>query len=161
MQLELAGSRRRVDALVERHERDAERLQFFEQRDQVAQIAAEAIEAPDDEDIEPATSSVDEQAIKRRPAVLRPADAAVDVLLGRSPPRGNVAPDLRKLILRLLAPRTGGAAGRQDPRSRQFKWVPGLSGGSCVVGGPGRRGRRQAARIDHQAQRQSLGCFAR
>jgi len=48
--LQLAGGCRGVDALVERHERDAKGLQLFEQRDQVAEVPSQAIQSPDDED---------------------------------------------------------------------------------------------------------------
>ena len=127
--LQLAGGCRGVDALVERHERDAERLQLLEQRDQVPEVPSEAIQSPDDQHIEAATSGVDEQAIERRPTVLRPADAAVDVLHGRPTPRGDVAPDLRKLVLRLLVERAdasvdGGSA-----------WEPPGSWGSRKMAG--------------------------
>jgi len=50
--LEPASRRRGVDAFVQRDERDAERLQIIEQRDQVLQVAAEAIELPGDDRIE-------------------------------------------------------------------------------------------------------------
>ena len=56
--LQLAGRRRGVDALGERHERDAERLQLLEQRHEVPQVAAKPVEPPDHEDVEPAPPSV-------------------------------------------------------------------------------------------------------
>jgi hypothetical protein len=49
--LQLTGGRRRVDALTERGERNSERVQLLEERDQVAEVASEAIESPHRHDI--------------------------------------------------------------------------------------------------------------
>ena len=44
--LELAGGCGGVDPLVQRHERDSQRVEFVEEGNQVLQIAAQPIEAP-------------------------------------------------------------------------------------------------------------------
>ncbi len=68
--LQFAGWRRRVNPFRERHERYTKRLQFFEQRHEVLQIAPEPIQAPDDEHVEPTPSGVRNERIQRRPAIL-------------------------------------------------------------------------------------------
>ena len=61
MHLQFPGCRG-VDALVQRDEGDAQRLEFLQQGDQVPEVASEAIQSPDSEHIETMASGVDEQA---------------------------------------------------------------------------------------------------
>ena len=68
--LQLAGRRRRVDALGETDERHAERLQVLQQRDQVFQVSAKPIQPPAHDDVEPTAPSVDQELIEHRPPIL-------------------------------------------------------------------------------------------
>ena len=52
MHLQLARRGRGVDALLQADERHAERLKLIEQRHEVLQAAAQAIQPPTDQDIE-------------------------------------------------------------------------------------------------------------
>ena len=72
MELELPGGRVRVDALSERHKAYAERLEFIEKENQVAQVASETVQAPDDQNIERSPLRVSQQFIERRTTVVRP-----------------------------------------------------------------------------------------
>jgi hypothetical protein len=83
LHLETPGRRRRVDALRQADERDAERLEFVEQRDQVAEVTPEPIETPADQDIEPTSAGFGQEPIESGPAVLRTADPTIDVLDSR------------------------------------------------------------------------------
>jgi hypothetical protein len=71
----------------------------------VLQRSAEPIQPPADDDVEPATAGFSHEAIKCRPAVLRAADALVDVCGGRPAARLRVAPEFGELVLRLLVER--------------------------------------------------------
>jgi len=55
-----------------------------------ARLAAEAIERPDRHDVHPSAPRVEHQAVKRRPPILRPAEAHVHVFLDH-PPAAAVA----------------------------------------------------------------------
>jgi hypothetical protein len=77
-------------------------LQVLEQRDQVPQIASEAIQPPADHDVEPAASGVLREVIQRGPAILRAADSPVHVLVPRPAAGLQVAAELLQLVLRLL-----------------------------------------------------------
>src|SRR5262245_37541062 len=83
MHLQLAGRGRRVDPLRQADKGNPERLELVEQRDQVLQIAPQAIEAPADDDVEPTAPGIADQIVQRRTAILRPRYAAVDVFDGR------------------------------------------------------------------------------
>jgi hypothetical protein len=100
--LQFSGRRRRVDALVQRHERNAECLEFLEQDDQVAEIAAQSIKSPHDNNIQPPPPCIGQQLVEGRSMVFRPADATVDVLHGCPTARGDVPTNLRELVLGLL-----------------------------------------------------------
>src|SRR5713101_5221755 len=80
VELQFSRGRRAIDALAQTHERDAHRLKLLEQRDEMFQVAAEAIESPAHDDVKLPAARIDDEAIERRPAVLRPAHAAVNVL---------------------------------------------------------------------------------
>jgi len=64
--LQLAGWRRRVDALRQADERNPQRLQLVEQRNQVLQIASQSIEPPADQHVEPPAPGIADQIIQRR-----------------------------------------------------------------------------------------------
>ena len=68
------------------------------------QVAAQPIELPGhDQHVELAAPGVLHELVERRPAVLRAADAVVDVLHGRVPAAGrDVAAELGELVLGLL-----------------------------------------------------------
>jgi hypothetical protein len=100
--LELPGRGCGVNAFCQANECHAERLEIFEQRDQVLQIAAQAIEPPAHHDIEAPSSGVGQQLIERGASILRPAYATIHVLDGRPAASGDVAAQLLKLVLRLL-----------------------------------------------------------
>jgi len=68
--LELSCGRGRVDALGEADERHAKDLRFFEQRDQVFEIAPEPIQPPAEEHIELPSQRVLEQRVEGGASVL-------------------------------------------------------------------------------------------
>jgi hypothetical protein len=103
--LQVAGRRRGVDALRQTDERHAEHLEFLQQRDQMLQVASEPIEAPADDDIEPATSSISDQLIEGGASILCPAHPAIHVLDGRPASGLHVPPDFSELVLRFLLQR--------------------------------------------------------
>lgn len=101
--LELPGWCRGVDAFREAEECHPERLQFFQQRDQMLQIATEPIQTPAHEDIELPPLGVGDKFIERRATVLCAAHAMIDVFsLGGPASRLHVAPDFEELILTSL-----------------------------------------------------------
>jgi hypothetical protein len=124
MQHKPAGRARSVDALAQRHESDADGLQLIEQQDQVPQIAAQPIEPPAHQDVEPASFGIGDELIERGSSILCPAYTAVDVLDGGPAPRLDVASEFSKLILGILIGRTdasvNGTAHEKPP------WVEGL-----------------------------------
>ena len=61
--LQLASWCRRVNALGEGDERDAERLEILEQRYQVPQVPSEAVQTPYNKNVEPAASGIDQQGV--------------------------------------------------------------------------------------------------
>jgi hypothetical protein len=86
----------RVDALVQRHEGDAERLK---------QIASEAIKAPTDDDVHLTAVRGLQEFVQCRPAILRAGDAAV-YELDRCPATGSdIAPEFGELVFGLLVER--------------------------------------------------------
>ena len=100
--LELPRGRRRVDPFRQTHERDAERLEFVEERDQVLQVAPESIQPPAHEHVEPPPPGVRQQLVEGGAPILRPAHPFVQLLGGRPAPRLRVPPQLLELIFRLL-----------------------------------------------------------
>src|SRR5436190_12517024 len=103
--LELAGRRCGVDALVQRHERDAERRELLQHREQVPKVAAEAIEAPYHDHVESAPPRLRQQMIERWPPILCAAHAAVDVVDGVPRSRLDIATKFLKLVFRFLIER--------------------------------------------------------
>jgi hypothetical protein len=63
--LELSRRRRRVNAFVERNERDAERAEFLERHNQVSETSAQPIKAPDDDHIKAAAPRIGHFEIER------------------------------------------------------------------------------------------------
>jgi hypothetical protein len=72
MQLQPPRWRRCVDALPKSHERNAQRLQFIEQQNQVPEVPPETVQPPADESIKTPSASSFEEFIKGRTAVLDP-----------------------------------------------------------------------------------------
>src|SRR5262249_24594714 len=96
--LELPCGRGRVDAFGQTDEGHAERLELLEQRDEVLQVAPEAIQTPADEHVEPTALGVANEGIQRWPPLLRPAHATVNVLDGARPTAGlGVSAELSQL----------------------------------------------------------------
>ena len=78
-------------------------LQFLKHRDEMPQVPPEAVEPPADEHIEPPPLGVPDQIIERRSALLRAADALIDVFAAdRPPPRLDVSPQLHQLVFAVL-----------------------------------------------------------
>ena len=85
---------RGVDVLAQADERHACCIQFLDGCDLVPQVAAESIQPPHDDGIHLPASGIGHQRIERRSAILRAADARVNVF-GRVPPtRRAVAPQV-------------------------------------------------------------------
>src|SRR5205823_723874 len=115
---------RGVDALSQAHKGDTQRLEFFQQRDQVLQVPAEAIQAPAADDTESASFGVDDHAIECRPAVFRTTDPAIDIFDCRGPSaRVDVAAEFRELILWLLI-RRGDTRVNSAPHGNLWAGVP-------------------------------------
>jgi hypothetical protein len=74
VQLEPAGGRRRVDPLPQRHEGNAECLEFVNRDDQVPKGSPESIEPPADQYIETTPMRLEQQLRERRPLFLRTGD---------------------------------------------------------------------------------------
>src|SRR5205814_1791471 len=90
---------------------DAERVDVIQKQDQVPQVAAEPIQPPAHQDIEPSSLRVLQQLVERRPPLLRPAHTLVDVFTKHCPTAGfTVTPQLDQLILWVLLPE------RRNPR---------------------------------------------
>ena len=58
VELKSTSGCRAVDALAQRHERDADGLHVLQQRDEVLQIAPESVQTPDHQDIESPTPGI-------------------------------------------------------------------------------------------------------
>src|SRR5262249_40851456 len=106
---EPAGRCGRVNALAHRDERAPARLPFVDQQDQAPQIAAKPIEPPAHYGLYLTSSGVAEELVERRPAILRAANAVVNVLDCGPAARIDVPPQLEQLIL-------GGLILRADTR---------------------------------------------
>ena len=105
MHLQFSGRRRRVDALGERDEIHAERLQVLEQRDEVLQAASEPVEPPAHDDIEAPSHGVPNQLIKGRAVLDRPTDPLIDILARLPASNRDVFPKLLELVFDLLVVR--------------------------------------------------------
>ena len=70
MELQSSGRRGAVDALAQADERHAQRLQVIEQRHQVPEVAPEAVQAPDHQDIEAPEPSIPQEGIQSGSASL-------------------------------------------------------------------------------------------
>src|SRR4051812_15961594 len=88
-----------VNSLSERHECDAARLPLVEQQHEVPQVPAEPIESPADNALDAMTTHIRDKPVKRGPAILRAAEAFVDVLDGTPAARLDVAAKFDELIL--------------------------------------------------------------
>ena len=75
MHLQFAGWRGRVDALVQRDERDTQYLEFVEQRDQVLERPTEPIQPSADQHVEPAPLGVLDQGIESGTTIRAAGDA--------------------------------------------------------------------------------------
>ena len=75
--LQFAGWSGRVDALLQADEGHAEGLQLVQQRDQMAEIPAQPIQSPADQDVKPSPAGVRHQSIQGRPPILSAAHATV------------------------------------------------------------------------------------
>ena len=102
---ESAGRCARIDAFAERDERDPTRLPFVQQQDKMSQVATKTIEPPAHDALHVVTTRVSDEPIEGGPAILRAADALIDVL-GCSPAaRCNVLAQLEQLVLGRLVVR--------------------------------------------------------
>ena len=72
--LKFPGRRRGINAFLERDKRYPKDAQFIEQRDEMFQVPAEAVEPPADEDIDSASACVLDETVERGATVFRPAD---------------------------------------------------------------------------------------
>lgn len=98
MELELTGGCRCIDAFGERYERYAESVKFVYESDQVLQIPPQSIQSPDHEHVESPASSIGDERVERRPAVLGAGNTVVDVLLRAPAARRDVAMELGELV---------------------------------------------------------------
>ena len=96
---EPAGGRAGVDPLAQRDERDPAGVPVVEQHHQVAKVPAEPIETPAHDGLHPMGPHVGHELVERGPAVLRAADALVDVLDGGPAAGRDIPPQLEQLVL--------------------------------------------------------------
>ena len=68
----------------------------------MSQAAAEAIQAPTDQNIELPTLGISDQGVQGRAAILGPRDAVIDVLLSCLTPSRHIVAEFLELILRRL-----------------------------------------------------------
>src|SRR5712692_2939310 len=100
----LADGRGGVELLLEGDESDIEGAERLQGRDQVLDRPREAIEAPDEDDLELAGPGRLHQPVECPPALLGARDAAVDELLDHLPvPLGRVRAEGDELDLGVLA----------------------------------------------------------
>jgi hypothetical protein len=78
VKLEPAGGCLRVDPFAQAREADTDGAQFIDERHEVPQVSAQAIEPPADEQVESSPLGVADQRIERGPLVGRAADSGID-----------------------------------------------------------------------------------
>jgi hypothetical protein len=127
VELQTTGRSAGIDRLAYGHKRDAVRLQFIEQHDQVLETAPEAIQLPDDQRIDLAALGIGDEPIELRPAVLGAADA-IDVFDGASAARLNAGTKLEQGVSRDGAGPRNLVCGLEDSLCRAF--------GNQIAGGP-------------------------
>ena len=88
-----------VQALLQRHKRNVQRLEILEHRQKVFQIPADSIQGPADNDLDSRPTGVEQQSIQPRPAVLRPAHLVRVFSMNNPAPRVAVATELEELVL--------------------------------------------------------------
>ena len=89
----------------ERHECDADALEFVEQQNEVSQVPAQAVEPPANEHIELPAFCCLEEFIERRTTLLRARDAAVYELRSVPASAFHVTAQLLELVLDVLLER--------------------------------------------------------
>jgi hypothetical protein len=100
--LQFASWRRAVDSFSHRDEPNTHRLEFIEQRHEVAEIPSEAVKSPTHQHVELPPLRRADQLIECGPAVLRTADSPVNELDGGPASRFDVAPEFLELVFRFL-----------------------------------------------------------
>src|SRR5687768_16087013 len=99
MQLQFSRRRRAIDTLPETDKRDADTFELFKQGHEMSEIAAQSIETPADQHVEPAALGIHDELAESRPLVLCPTDPLVHIL-GRGPaPCVDVVAQLLQLVL--------------------------------------------------------------
>ena len=98
-ELEPAAGGAEVQALLQRHERNVQRLEILEHRQKVFQIPSDPIERPAHHDVDFRSPGVEQQSIQTRPAVLRPAHLVRVFSMNNPAPRVAVATELEELVL--------------------------------------------------------------
>ena len=110
-ELESPAGGAEVQALLQRHERDVQRLEILEHRQEMFQIPADSIERPAHHYVDFRSPRVEQQSIQTRPAVLRPAHLVGVFSMNNPAPRVAVATELEELVLAGLGSVGGADAG--------------------------------------------------
>lgn len=113
-----AGRGRRVDLLVDRDDRDAERTELLQRRDEIGHRSAEAIEPPDDHLVDDASARRGQELIEGRSTGCRARHAAIDKLGGHVPVSGRGIPAQFHELVRVLIDR--GNPGVQGDTHRSY-----------------------------------------
>ena len=100
-----------VQALLQRHERNVQRLEILEHRQEMFQIPSDSIERPAHHYVDFRSPRVEQQSIQTRPAVLRPAHLVGVFGMNNPAPRLAVATELEELVLAGLGSVGGADAG--------------------------------------------------
>jgi hypothetical protein len=128
MQLEPPGRGCGVDAFSERNERHAERVNLVQHQNQVPQVPPEAVETPDDQDVELPSLRRREHLVQSGSAVLAPRHTPVNIFDSRPPSRLGIPAQLLELVFNVLVERRN--PGRISQRAFQllsglalFAWI--------------------------------------
>ena len=100
-----------VQAFLQRHERNVQRLEILEHRQEMFQIPSNPIERPAHDYVDSRSPGVEQQSIQARPAILRPAHFIRVFGMNNPAPRLAVATELEELVLAGLGAVGGAHAG--------------------------------------------------
>jgi hypothetical protein len=106
VELKLPGGRCAIDALAEGNERDAQAVEFFEHRDEMPEIAAEAVQTPADKNIKASPFGISEKLVESGASILRATDATIYIFPALRPSTSlDVTSEFLKLVLGFLLDR--------------------------------------------------------
>jgi hypothetical protein len=129
VKLEPSGWGRGIDPFTQRHEANSERLEIVQQRNEMSEIAAEAIEPPANKHIKPTAPRVGEHLIKGRASILGSAETSIHELGSGPTPGLNVTPKFDQLVFAGLVSGADPSVDRRlhlrglPARGRRRRWI--------------------------------------